>query len=319
MTQPTRTIDARRLAELPLFRGESPDALEWLLDYCGVLEAPAGEVLLTPEQRNERLYIILSGQVEVFLSDPTTTGHTYLGPGSCLGEMSIIEGAPPSATVITDTDCELLVIDGAILWSLVNRSHAVARNLLYTLSQRVRRDNLLIVESQQQRRIYEQNAQMDALTSLHNRRWLDEMLARLSERCRYDDTPLSLIMLDVDHFKAYNDTHGHLAGDCALQAIADVIRANLRPTDAAARYGGEEFVVIMPDTNATDARGVAERLCEAVRTGAIVNNDGHALPGVTISIGLATLERGQDAQAVLASADAALYRAKKGGRDQVAA
>jgi len=319
MTQPRCTIDTRRLAELPLFRGESPDALEWLLDFCRMENAPAGEVLLTPERRNERLYIILSGRVEVFLSDSTDNRHTYLGPGSCLGEMSIIEGAPPSATVITDSDCELLVIDGSVLWSLINRSHAVARNLLYTLSQRVRRDNLLIVESQQQRRIYEQNAHLDALTGLHNRRWLDEMLARLSDRCRQNDTPMGLIMLDVDHFKRYNDSHGHLAGDQALQAIAHVIRANLRPTDTAARYGGEEFVVIMLDTSPQDARGVAERLCQAVRDQDIVDNDGQALPGVTISIGLATLQEGRDAQALLAAADAALYRAKESGRDQVAA
>ncbi|HKK06393.1 MAG TPA: GGDEF domain-containing protein [Gammaproteobacteria bacterium] len=319
MDKRDQDITTRQLAELPLFRGESPDALEWLVDFCRVESVAAGQVLLTPERHNDRLYIILAGRVEIFLSEPTSSRHTYLGVGACLGEMSIIEGAPPSATVITDTPCELLVIEGEALWSLINRSHAVARNLLYTLSQRVRRDNMLIVESQAQRRIFEQNAQMDALTGLHNRRWLDEMLARLSERCRFGATPLSLIMLDVDHFKAYNDTHGHLAGDRALQAIAQVIRANLRASDAAARYGGEEFVVIMPDTSANDARRVAERLCDAVRREPVVDTDGKPLPGVTISIGLASLEEGQDAEALLAAADAAMYRAKKGGRDRVAA
>lgn len=312
-------LSAQQLSELLLFRGESPDALEWLLEACTVRTLKAGEVLLSPVQPNDTLYIILSGILRVELTTQGERVHTELDAGHCVGEMSVIDGAPPSAVVIADTDTQLLAIDGNLLWSLINRSHAVARNLLYILSSRVRRDNQAIIASLEQQRVFEQYSHLDALTDLHNRRWLDNTLSRLVERCSIDGQPLSLIILDVDHFKHYNDTYGHLAGDCALRVLADTLQRNIRGNDAAARYGGEEFVVIMPNTNKTDAMLTAERLCGAIRAQPVRDADGRDLPRITVSIGLAALQAEQNSAELLASADAALYRAKHAGRDRVAA
>ena len=316
ITPPLPVLSAESLARLPLFRGESAEGLEWLLDHCSCVRVRAGETLLNPMLTNERCYIVLGGRLRVVLDDDAETAHTLLEAGSCVGEMSIIEGAPPSAHIVADCDSELLAIDGEVLWTLINRSHAVARNLLYTLSQRVRNDNQALIASLEQQRRHAENARIDPLTGLGNRRWLSEVFPRMVERCLHSGTPLCLLILDADHFKKYNDTHGHLAGDCALRALGEVISHNTRPTDAAARYGGEEFVIVMPGTSAAQAHHIAQRLCDAVRA-CEISNSGRPLPGITVSIGLAALADHTDPVELLGAADAALYRAKDGGRDQV--
>ncbi len=312
-----RPLTLQDLSEILLFRGEQPEALEWLLDHATVQTLPAGELLLSPERPNHTLYLVLEGRVQVRLDWQGHEAFAYLEAGHCVGEMSIIERTQPSAIVVTDTSCRLLLLDGAILWSLVDRSHAVARNLLYILSSRVRKDNLRIMESIQQHRISERNSKVDALTGLHNRRWLDETLEPLLRRSAMNNQPMSLLMLDLDHFKRFNDTYGHLAGDRALKTIADAILEQIRPTDAAARYGGEEFVVILPNTAAGDARAIAERLRTAVHNQPIAHTGEQPLPNVTVSIGLATSNLDLNHHTLLATADEALYRAKQAGRDRV--
>ncbi len=311
------TISPERLARLPLFEGERPESLEWLLEYCHIERHPPDHGLLRPDQDNDVLYVVLDGRVRVQLDAQGKKVLAYMDEGQCIGEMSIIEGVPPSAVVVTDTECTLLGIRGTALRALIFRSHVVARNLLFTLSSRLRNDNLLIVQSLQQQHIYEQHSKADALTGLHNRRWLSETLENLV-RASDGERPLSVLMIDLDHFKHYNDTHGHLAGDCALAATARTVAREIRARDSAVRYGGEELIVIMPETTAEDALGVAQRLLAAIREQTITSKDASALPGITASIGLATHAAGQDADALLAAADAALYRAKAAGRDRVA-
>lgn len=318
MDKPATIPPRETLAALPLLAGAAPEILDWLAENCSVMDAPGGTLLLSPEQPNDKAYVVLHGRLEVRLANQNPEAHTWLEAGNCVGEMSIIEGTYPSASVVTATDCELLAIEGEVLWSLINRSHAVARNLLHTLSARVRQDNRVIAESLLQQRQFEKSARTDALTGLWNRRWLDETLPGIVERCVTNSQPLSLLMLDIDHFKSYNDTHGHLAGDRALKTVSDVLTDRIRSTDVAARYGGEEFVVIMPGTAAEGARIIAERLCIAMREQPVARADDSPLPAITVSIGIGALADGQDAEQLFESADTALYRAKRAGRDQVA-
>ncbi len=319
MTHDNAALSSTALAALPLFHGEQPDTLAWLLTVSTVRELASDEVLLSPKQPNHTFYILLSGEVDIRLNAEDTSGHTRLGPGHCIGEMSIIDATLPSATVVTRQPCRLLALDGETLWALINRSHTVARNLLYILAARVRRNNQALEQSLQRQQAWAHSAQNDALTGLYNRRWLDDILASHVIRFALEGRTLALIMLDVDHFKPYNDTYGHLAGDRALRTIAGTIHENIRTTDAAARYGGEEFVILMPDTQDIDAQIIAERLCQAIRNQPISDSDGRALPGITVSIGLARFQPGQSVEQLLAAADKALYRAKHAGRDQVAA
>lgn len=309
---------SEELATLSLLNGIEPEDLDWLISNSSVQYEKSGSVLLTPEKINRTAYIILSGRIDVRLNSVGESSHTYLDAGNWVGEMSIIEDTIPSAFVVTETDCRLLAIPGDVLWQLIDRSHAVARNLLHEFSARVRRDNLLITESIKQQHFYAESAQTDFLTDLRNRRWLDKMLPGLVQRSRLQNQMLSLIMLDIDHFKKYNDKNGHIGGDRAIQVVAKAIQSHLRSTDTAVRYGGEEFVVLMPNTSSRDASRIAERLCNAIREQKISHTDGTLLPSITVSIGCSSLMEGNSFEDLLAEADAALYLAKKTGRDRVA-
>ncbi len=157
----------------------------------------------------------------------------------------------------------------------------------------------------------------DPLTSLFNRRYLDETLPRELDRARRLREPLAVAMLDLDHFKRFNDTFGHEAGDAVLRALGTLLGRTLRSSDLACRYGGEEFTLILPGSSLSDARARLDGLRESV-TQLRVPYQGADLPPITVSIGV-TAARAQetDAAAVLARADAALYQAKDGGRNQV--
>lgn len=162
---------------------------------------------------------------------------------------------------------------------------------------------------------------IDGLTGVSNRRQFDERLALEWGRAQRNRSPLSLILLDVDFFKAYNDHYGHQAGDDCLRQLAAVLKANLRrPTDLVARYGGEEFVCLLPDTPWADGMTMASKLLEAIKSRGMAHHFSAVSGVVTVSLGLATRAgdgQGGSAAALLALADAQLYRAKHAGRAQV--
>ncbi|ALU91716.1 response regulator/GGDEF domain-containing protein [Herbaspirillum rubrisubalbicans M1] len=184
---------------------------------------------------------------------------------------------------------------------------------------------LLHVREELRRRVtiekrLEELALTDGLTGLLNRRALDEALQAAWERCRRNlHSTFSVLFIDVDFFKSYNDTYGHKLGDAVLQEVAQAISENLpRNTDCAGRYGGEEFVVLLELTDLQGACLMAQRLCDAVYSRLIVHATS-PLRVVTISVGVATLEREHHRRVedVLNAADAALYRAKREGRNAV--
>jgi diguanylate cyclase (GGDEF)-like protein len=157
----------------------------------------------------------------------------------------------------------------------------------------------------------ERLATRDSLTGLANRRLFDESLHREVARSQRLGTPLSLLVLDVDHFKQVNDTYGHQTGDGVLREVADALVANTKNFDVAARYGGDEFVVLLPGCSRDDALRVAERVRNSIARAV-----GEA--PVTISAGIATVpDNANDAERLMAAADAALYDAKRTGRDRV--
>ena len=157
----------------------------------------------------------------------------------------------------------------------------------------------------------------DSLTGLYNRRYLMTHLDRKLMGIAETGKPVSVMLFDVDHFKAVNDTHGHGVGDDVLVKLAEVASDNLRSVDLVARLGGEEFVVVMPESNAATAMQVAERLCAQVAASSVALPDGTPI-SVTISIGVATSETADEmADDLLERADAALYTAKNAGRNRV--
>jgi diguanylate cyclase (GGDEF)-like protein len=157
----------------------------------------------------------------------------------------------------------------------------------------------------------------DPLTDLFNRRYMEESLAREIRRARRNGTPLGIIMLDIDHFKRFNDTYGHEAGDVLLRAMASFIKAHVRGEDIACRYGGEEFTLILPGASLQVSKQRAEFIREGVKD-LSVSHEGQPLGPVTLSLGVAIFpDHGETGDAVLRVADTALYQAKQEGRNRV--
>lgn len=166
-----------------------------------------------------------------------------------------------------------------------------------------------------------EQATRDPLTKLYNRGYLDSTLEREMARCRREGMPLSVAMIDVDHFKSYNDRYGHPAGDACLRTVAATLQVGARRAgDLVARYGGEEFSLVLPHTDSAAARQMAEAVRQAIEA-LVIPHEQSPAGRVTISIGVATLADGSDygVEGLLRAADQALYRAKRAGRNQVRA
>jgi two-component system, cell cycle response regulator len=158
----------------------------------------------------------------------------------------------------------------------------------------------------------------DSLTGLHNRRYLDSHMPTLFERSVSRERPLSVLIIDMDHFKRINDTFGHDAGDDVLRDFSSRLNRNIRGIDLACRYGGEEFVVVLPDTDQRMAAVVAERIRGTVAATPFIIRSGTASVDVTISIGIASLQpRNDSVEKLFKRADTALYEAKRNGRNRV--
>ena len=300
--------DLQQLGKLRLFHKVATSNLDQLLKEFRACELEAGEVLLSPFNRNQHLYLLIEGQLRVYLGSLDNQPVSTLEVGDCAGEISFIDNEHPSAYVVAERPSTVLRLHRESLIALFRQSPQLMQNLLELLCARVRQGNRLILDS-------EQNANVDTLTGSFNRRWLEHVFERESTRCAFNEQPLSLLMLDVDHFKAYNDQHGHLAGDYALCLVAHTLRNQLRPKDSLVRFGGEEFVVLLPEIADQEARGIGERLRRSLeQIGAFYSPVG-VLPGVTISLGLAQMRHQDSLQSLIARADAALYQAKQQGRN----
>jgi len=166
----------------------------------------------------------------------------------------------------------------------------------------------------------QQNAMTDGLTGIPNRRYFDETLHKELFRLKRTGSPLALMMIDIDHFKKFNDRYGHVAGDECLKRVAETIRVNIgRSPDFVARYGGEEFVVVMPDTDVRGAEIVAERVRQSIEKLTIPHETSETSPHVTISLGVTSVysETIDSPDDIVRLADDALYKAKNEGRNRI--
>jgi diguanylate cyclase (GGDEF)-like protein len=298
-----------------LFANVSLESVEHLFEGCERRKLERGDHLLEADSANSHLYLILGGELRVYLQGRDMPAQAVLGGGDCVGEMSLLDGQPASALVLAAQDSEVLAIPHEVVWSLVDCSHGVARNLLAIISGRVRNSNQALVAMQARSLEFEEAGSVDALTGIHNRRWLLEAFPRAMARCQRDEKPLCLVIADIDSFKSFNGRFGYLTGDAVLRRMASRLADGLRAQDLIARYGGEAFVILLPQASLEDALPIAGRLRELVAIGSGL----HTGEGVTLSCGVAQMLPGETLEALMSRAEAALRCAKENGRDRVEA
>jgi diguanylate cyclase len=186
------------------------------------------------------------------------------------------------------------------------------------LENRLKASKQEITELQENLEVVRHESLTDPLTTLANRKYFDQALDKAMAESRRTGTPLTLMMTDIDHFKKFNDTFGHLTGDQVLRLVAMAVKQNVKGQDLAARYGGEEFAVVLPNTALRQALTVADHIRRAVMTKELMKRStGEHLGRVTISVGVAMLHGGDTAQALIERADTCLYAAKRNGRNKV--
>jgi diguanylate cyclase (GGDEF)-like protein len=300
-----------------ILRDVGVESIFGMLEHCHVISLEPEQVLLKKGQLNQTMFIILNGELSIHLESPKSDCVAVLGEGQSVGELSVIDGTPASAFVIAKKQSRLVAIDEDTFWRMVRASHDFSANMLLLLAQRMRANNATVSHTIKLKNKYERDALHDALTSLYNRRWLDTRLPRLMSRYVGNGKPFSVAIIDVDHFKSFNDKYGHSAGDQVLATLGTIMINQLRVTDLHARYGGEEFVALLPDTPLPGALVAADRLRIAVSKENIKTIEGVDLPPITISIGVAAAIENETAVQLLERADHALYRAKENGRNRV--
>lgn len=274
-----------------------------LRDDCRVMVATDGEHGLTAARGNLPDLILLD------VTMPGISGHDVC---RALKEDPATQSIPIIfITALVDADDETHGFDlGAADYITKPFNHAVVKA-------RVRTQLRLKAQAD----LIASYAFRDGLTGLYNRRSLDQKLEREWHRCRQSGLPLSVALLDVDHFKLFNDTYGHGPGDECLKAVGAALKGCIRRSgDMAARYGGEEFAIILPECDLQAAGTLAEEVRNAIEALAIGHSRSSAGSVVTVSVGIASLVPSEEAipTDLWAMADRLLYRAKEGGRNRVA-
>jgi diguanylate cyclase (GGDEF)-like protein len=270
-----------------------------------VIDLPASALFVIDKRRDETLYSASFGITpDVTRRTPDSYGPATQVPGE---EMF-------ACTTVLDRGHLMVVFcaSGERLERLGSEDRLVLSA--------VANDLTIAVENSELYKLTKKLAITDELTSLFNYRFMLQRLEDEIERARRFGRSLSLLMLDADDFKVYNDTHGHIAGDEALSELAAVMHAAVRDIDVVCRYGGEEFAILLPETDAEGAFVTAEKVREAVASHAFPDGRGEKTQRITVSIGLSTFPRpADDREALLRQADDALYAAKRSGRNRVSA
>jgi two-component system cell cycle response regulator len=274
-------------------------------------------------------------------------GYEVTAVGDGLAAWEALERMPPDSSVLAILDWQMPGLDGVELTARIKADALARYTYVVVLTSRAGTPDVvaamdagaddfvakpfepdeLKVRVRAGVRILQMQAELrrrashDELSAALTRRWVLELADRELIRARREGAPLSLAMIDIDHFKRVNDTHGHPAGDAVIRQVAGRLKGALRASDLLGRYGGEEFVVVLPDCDRNRAGEVAERMRAAIAAVPIVAGD--ASLALTVSIGVTTAGRGDSAAerpslpALVHTADRALYRAKAAGRDRV--
>lgn len=283
-----------------------------------------GDVLFNQGDRGETLYIVREGEIAgiIELTDGTRRDVARFSVGDFFGDMAIFENDVRSATCIACTDSTLLELHKSDFFHLIEENPAIAIKIMYRMlnitTGRLQNTGQFLSEMIRWGNDARKRAITDEFTGVYNRRFLEESMGPLFAEAVRKKTPISLVMIDLDHFREINDTYGHDMGDSLILELVTVCKRNLREHDIIARYGGDEFSIIFPGTGREEAMSLAEKMRSDAAGLDILEKKEGAINRVTLSMGVAAYPDGADSLSKLKSkADEALYRAKEEGRDRV--
>lgn len=283
-----------------------------MLQLLAVRLRPEGLRLVTAESYDQGLALAIEAQPDLILLDVEMPGASGLDLCRRLKADAVTAAIPIIfLTGSSDIETKVLCFDLGAVDYVTKPFHPAELRARVRAALRMKRAQDMLT----------QRAQLDALTGLRNRAYLDERLTAEIAVARRSERPLSLVMIDLDHFKSLNDGYGHPFGDLVLQRVGDALARSIRPGDVACRYGGEELAVVLPDTDVAGAHAMAERLRQVIKAllltprgkPVVVTASFGVAEALEVATGDVELRPGD----LVAAADAALYRAKREGRDCV--
>ncbi len=312
------------LHNVTIFSTLDEEELLTLLEALYFKDYSEGEIIFREGDEGRELYIVEKGRIAITIRLPGG-GERELDEvltGDFFGEMSIFENAPRSATCYAKSDTSMMIIHQDAFGRLIDLSPEIAVKIMYNMLditlKRLQNTNIFVSDIVHWGVEARKRAIMDELTGIYNRRYLDEVLKEEFKSAVDNKAYLSLLMVDLDHFRQLNENHGHAIGDFILKSVIDVFKRNLRMGDVLARYGGDELAVILPRTDQSDAQKLAIRICEEVEHIQLPGNEMRGGSRVTTSQGLATYPKDAGTiETLKKAADQALYRAKAEGRNRV--
>lgn len=310
----------------------TPELVAELSTFGRSVRFSRGSVVFRLNEPGESMYIVERGEIELVFEPGRPSKR--LGPGSFFGELALLIGRRPrTATAVAATDASLRMLDQAAFDEiLARRPSLLAVVLVQTCAYLVESEQRLIADlrrrnveleqsldylrrMRQELDIAELRVQTDALTSLYNRRCLDMQIGAVLRRAAEAQTPVAVILLDLDRFKDVNDHHGHQTGDAVLREVGRVLKTAIRQTDLPFRIGGDEFLVVMPGLGEQEALRRARHILLKVTS---VAADSLRLPSpVTASVGLTVWQSPEAWESLFSRADARLYRAKSSGGNRI--
>jgi diguanylate cyclase (GGDEF)-like protein len=312
------------LKHVELFSLLDDGEIERIMDILRIINVDESQALFRQGDEGHELYIVRSGSIRVSISlhDGREKDITQFSPGDFFGEMSIFENAPRSATCYAVVPSSLYALMGRDFYRLMKDSPSLATKIMFRMSnittRRLRSTGEFLTDMVVWGQRASRRAITDELTGVYNRHFLDDALENQVRRAREAGAQLSVVMVDLDHFRSINDKYGHDVGDAVLLQAVRVFKKHLRERDILARYGGDEFTIVMPQTGSQKAKDIALKVREEMEQLATLQHLPGNLNRVTTSQGVAAFpEHAKDLAELMKRADEALYMAKERGRNRV--
>jgi len=312
------------LKNVAIFNSFTTGELKIILESLKLKEIKKNEKLFNEGDEGNELFIVKTGSI--ISSIKTSTGAqreiANFRSGDFFGEMSIFENAARSATCFSKEDSIVYSFHKTDFFKLLESRPDFAIRIIYKMlnitTQRLRNTGKFLSEMVRWGNEASKRAVTDELTGIYNRHYLDNALKDYFRKSKTSGKPLSIIMVDLDHFREINNLYDHKTGDLSIIEVVKVFKNHLREQDSMARYGGDEFTVILRETEQNDAFELAETIRKEVCKIDILKNLGGKMSSLSLSMGLATFpDNADNLEDLRQKADRALYKAKDSGRNRV--